>query len=110
MILRSLVVIQLVDQFVNLRVGGGDFAVGAFNLRGGQVAGILLLVQFQHPVNQFPHLVVQDAVRLEYSQNNSTSPRPAQAARLGIRHTYNPASSSFLINVVEYTSSGSGRK
>ena len=54
--------VQLVNQFVNLGVGGSDFAVDAFNLRGSELAGMLLLVQFQHPVNEFHDLVVPGLV------------------------------------------------
>jgi hypothetical protein len=54
--------IKLVDQVVNFGVGRGDFAVDAFDLRGGELAGMLLLVQFQHPVNEFHHFVVPDEV------------------------------------------------
>ena len=56
--------VKLVNHVINFGVGGGDFAVGAFNLRGGEIAGMLLLVQFQHPVNEFHHLVVPGLVLL----------------------------------------------
>jgi hypothetical protein len=51
-----------VNQVVDSGVGGGDFAVDARNLRGGELAGMLLFVQFQHPVNGFHHLVVPGLV------------------------------------------------
>jgi hypothetical protein len=50
--------VQLVNQIIDVGVGGGDFAVDAVNLRGRELAGMLLLVQFQRPVNEFHHLVV----------------------------------------------------
>ena len=51
-----------VNQLINFGVGGGDFAVNALNLRGGELAGMLLLVQLQHPVNEFHHPVVPGTV------------------------------------------------
>jgi hypothetical protein len=32
-------------------------------LRGGELAGMLVLVQFQHPVNEFHYLVMPDPAR-----------------------------------------------
>ena len=49
--------VELVNEIVNFRVCGGDFAVDTFNLRRGELARMLLLVQFEHPVNQIHHLV-----------------------------------------------------
>jgi hypothetical protein len=46
------------SQVVNFPVCGGDFPVDAFNLQECRLGGMLLLVQFQHPLNEFHHLVV----------------------------------------------------
>jgi hypothetical protein len=35
-----------------------NFPVDAFNLQECSLAGMLLFVQFQHPLNEFHHLVV----------------------------------------------------
>jgi len=54
--------VKLVNQVVDGGVGGGDFALQAFELRRRELAGMLLLVQFQHPVHQ-RHGSVVDGLR-----------------------------------------------
>jgi hypothetical protein len=45
-----------------LPVCGGDFALDAVELAGREVARVLPLAQFQHPLDQRHHLVVPDLV------------------------------------------------